>query len=449
MGNESRDSKPGPRMRALDRLALRLCLLAILALGATAAVSGASRTRPAPACPKDAPGVAFYDRALIWAAGQDGIPIPPGDDGPLTSPVLPEMSQLVGPLSVSPRLRPLLEKYQLVAKGYTLDQALGQCYFLLFIKDRRPDGMKEIAIDTASMQVYTVAEIMRLRAAVPTPVPRASIDARLLTRMSNMTDSETALVYVWFRSDPGMDVGTRQQRAFEELARTIPKAAENMRQHGKPFGPLPDPENVRIEQEYSRLMAEGVTNAAMERAFARLAGTGIVVRTIPPIPALSARLSRRLLEQFAADPGVASLELGEALTSNATATAIVRSNAGRICMTGYDEASSTLRGYAEAAGCFSSSCPYNVAGTVTGSVSADALALRFDSRFELTDPAQPGDPIRVCTADCGRAPRLPYTLTGVLTNTRYAVFLSEQRIGEYLAPAANASGAAETCAGAR
>jgi hypothetical protein len=156
-----------------------------------------------------------------------------------------------------------------------------------------------------------------------------------------------------------------------------------------------------------------------------------------------------LIAEFAADPGVASLELGEALTSNATATAIVRANGGRICMTGYDEANSTLRGYAEAAGCYSSSCPYNVAGRITGTVSGEAPGLRFDSRFELTDPAQPGDPIRVCTADCGRAPRLPYTITGVLTNTRYSVYLGEQRIGEYLAPAINQLGAAETCVGAR
>ncbi len=449
METASNSSTSRPRTSTWDRLALRLSLLVVLALSASIAIGRASPTQPAPACPKTPPGVAFYDRALSWAAQRDGIPLPPDDGTPLNSPVAQAPGELAGPSAVSARLRPLLASYQLVAKGFRQDELLNRCFVEIAINARHPGGPEHVAIDATSMQVYTAAEIARLRAAAPTPVPRASIDARLRTRMSNMTDSETALVYVWFRSDPGMDVGTRQQRAFEELARTIPRAAENMRQHGKPFGPLTDSENERIEREYSRLMAEGVTNAAMDRAFARLAGTGIVVRTIPPMPAFSARLPRRLIAEFAADPGVASLELGEALTSNATATAIVRANGGRICMTGYDPASGTLSGYAEAAGCYSSSCPYNVAGMITGTVSGEALALRFDSRFELTDPAQPGDPVRGCTMICERGPRLPYTLTGVLTDTRYAVFLGEQRIGEYLAPAANASGAAETCAGAR
>jgi hypothetical protein len=287
---------------------------AVLAVFATFRIQGESVAgQSIAACPTSPPKAEYFDRALVWAAERDGVEIPQQVPGPLSSPLAPFSSDPTptNGAFVSMRLQPLLSRFQLAFGGYSFVSDVGRCYVIVVIENRATRRVDKLLIDAASLAVTNRDEINALLAA-RIRTPAAKIMGGLASRLSGMGETETAKVTIWFRSDPGMDVGTRQQRAYAELARRYPAAAENMREHGKPFGIADTPVMRRIEEDYDRLMTDGVRHSAVTAALAWLSDRGVLARDMSPMPVIVAKLTRQQILEFAATPSVAEIFLTEA-----------------------------------------------------------------------------------------------------------------------------------------
>lgn len=149
-----------------------------------------------------------------------------------------------------------------------------------------------------------------IRATTSTPDGRLGAD--LKARLAGMSASDTAKVVVWFRTTDGMDVAARQQQAYGELARTIPRVAENLSRTGTPFGDADRAEALRIDGEYHRLMTTGVVHIHVASALESLAQRGARAKDLAPLPAIQGQFTRGQIEDFSQDLNVDAIYLIEA-----------------------------------------------------------------------------------------------------------------------------------------
>ena len=112
---------------------------------------------------------------------------------------------------------------------------LGKCFVSVEILKHRSSIHNNLLIDTATKTVSLAADVNRLRDANRLSAP-AKLGDGLAARLASMGPEARVPVFVWFKTEAGMDVGSRQERAFDYLVRTYPKAAENLARTGKPWG---------------------------------------------------------------------------------------------------------------------------------------------------------------------------------------------------------------------
>jgi hypothetical protein len=194
----------------------------------------------------------------------------PNDAGPLSSPLAPNVqnfSQTTIEPAISARLRPLLGVYSIPVSRFVRDSNLDRCFAFVSITRRQPRQIDELMVDVTNLAVLKRSDLMQMRSAAPI-VPSTKIEKSLRSRLAAMNDTETVPVVVWFHTEPGMDAGSLQQRAYEELVRTIPEAAENFARYGKPFGSDDSEASRYIQQEYSRLTTEVAVPEAVRAASA-------------------------------------------------------------------------------------------------------------------------------------------------------------------------------------
>ena len=290
----------------------------ILVLGALGAVAIWLRASGAPVvstneCPRDLPEVDYADLALSWVAQRDGIAIPPESASPLNSPLgAPEPGSIDPAVAelVSSRLRPLLGTYLVTRSRCLYISELGTCYVSVNILKHRDRITNELLINVNSRVILSVADVVRLRDERRVVAP-ARIDDSLRARLATMGEHDRVRVAIWFKTEAGMDVGSRQERAFAYLVRTYPKAAENQRLYGKPLGLDEKGDNLIIRQEYERMMNTDVSHTTVVRATSRLTAAGIGYRDLSPMPAILASLTKSEVNEFARSADVAEILLNE------------------------------------------------------------------------------------------------------------------------------------------
>ena len=312
------------------RLALVGVVLVVFA--ALKLSSFASPTHSSSECPSGPPGPEYLDRALVWVAERDGVAIMPNDAGPLSSPLAPNVqnfSQTTIEPAISARLRPLLGVYSIPVSRFVRDSNLDRCFAFVSITRRQPRQIDELMVDVTNLAVLKRSDLMQMRSAAPI-VPSTKIEKSLRSRLAAMNDTETVPVVVWFHTEPGMDAGSLQQRAYEELVRTIPEAAENFARYGKPFGSDDSEASRYIQQEYSRLITEVAVPEAVRAASAMLRAIGVSVSTINPMPAIRARLTRQQIDEFAQQVTVETIYLAEAAPTPALGDAAASQGIDRI-----------------------------------------------------------------------------------------------------------------------
>ena len=264
-------------------------------------------------CPRGDPGLEFSDIGLVWVAQRDGYAVPSATASPLNSPLLTPAEGMViasNSNAVSAYLRPLLGMYLVTPSRYLYYPELGKCFVSVNILKHRALIHNDLLIDPATGTVNLVGDVERLRDAKRVPAP-ARLGEGLSTRIALLSPEERVPVFVWFKTEAGMDVGSRQERAFDDLVRTYPRAAGNLARNGKPFGPEEIAENLIIRQEYERLMKTGITNTAKTSATAQLTAAGVPVRDFSPMPAISAHLTKAQIIALLRNPGVGEIDLAD------------------------------------------------------------------------------------------------------------------------------------------
>lgn len=86
-----------------------------------------------------------------------------------------------------------------------------------------------------------------------------------------------------------------------------------------------------------------------------------------------------------------------------------------------------LQGRFRPKGCFSTSCTQFIEQSLDVELNAHQSAIRVNTNFVLADPNGP-DP-RLCTADCGGADYVYFSIEDAITGT-YSVWLGETELGE-------------------
>lgn len=138
-----------------------------------------------------------------------------------------------------------------------------------------------------------------------------------------------------------------------------------------------------------------------------------------------------------------------ALPTPSSGTIIKQYNLGAICFTGYDAAKRILLGTTQPRGCFSGNCYKAIESRISASLDDGGKALRFTNFFEIRDLTRIRSTPQVCEAVCVEVGKTPFTVTGVLTGTRYDVFLGERKLGEFELPRAPLAGGLNACVGER
>ncbi len=138
-----------------------------------------------------------------------------------------------------------------------------------------------------------------------------------------------------------------------------------------------------------------------------------------------------------------------ALPTPFSGTIIKQYSLGAICFTGYEADKRILLGTAQPRGCFSGNCYKAVESRVSVSLNDGGKALRFASFFEIRDLTRIRSTPQVCETACVEIAKTPFTVTGVLTGTRYDVFLGERKLGEFELPRAPSAGGSNVCMGER
>jgi len=104
-------------------------------------------------------------------------------------------------------------------------------------------------------------------------------------------------------------------------------------------------------------------------------------------------------------------------------------NEGVVCFQEYEN-SSTVDGYFQPRGCFSSSCWQLIEKSVKVRVLEDENQLRFYTRVTLRDFSIINGEHVECTADCSHVGDINFSLSNV-PRKKYSVWLGEKQIGEF------------------
>jgi hypothetical protein len=104
-------------------------------------------------------------------------------------------------------------------------------------------------------------------------------------------------------------------------------------------------------------------------------------------------------------------------------------NEGIVCFQEYEN-SSTIDGYFQPRGCFSSSCWQLVEKSLTVRVIEDKGQLRFYTRVTLREFSIINGEYMACTADCSHVGDINFSLSNV-PRKKYSVWLGEKQIGEF------------------
>lgn len=208
-----------------------------------------------------------------------------------------------------------IDNYFLSSSHFVLVTELEKCFLSLTVINQKNGEVTTLFINADTQEVSYIQDIDKLRQNIINQGKK--INDALKDRLNKSALDDKVEVMIWFKTPKGEDLASQQNKVFEYLISNYPKAAENFRKYGKPFGIGNDPDSIFINQEYEILMRQVIRPDINSNWVKIFNSREIPVKDMKPMPALFVTLTTQQIDEIAADPEVDMVYLAESRTGPA------------------------------------------------------------------------------------------------------------------------------------